>query len=75
MKLILLRQLNSFNIFDATFSMKYIQIIAESLSQHDKKHVVPTSLIGIRVRKRRRRHTREFMAPFDIIVNAISNVP
>jgi hypothetical protein len=27
-------------------------IIAESLSQHDKKHVVPTSLSGIRVEKR-----------------------
>jgi hypothetical protein len=31
-----------------------VKIIAESLSQHDEKHVVPTSLSGIRVRKRRR---------------------
>jgi hypothetical protein len=29
--------------------------IAESLSQHDEKHVVPTPLSGIRVRRRRRR--------------------
>jgi hypothetical protein len=26
-----------------------VKIIAESLSQHDEKHVVPTSLSGIRV--------------------------
>jgi hypothetical protein len=32
-----------------------VKIIAESLSQHDEKHVVPTSLSGIRVGKRRRR--------------------
>jgi hypothetical protein len=29
-----------------------VKIIAESLSQHDKKHFVPTSLSGIRVGKR-----------------------
>jgi hypothetical protein len=28
-----------------------VKIIAESLSQHDKKHVVPTPLSGIRVGK------------------------
>jgi hypothetical protein len=31
-----------------------VKIIAKSLSQHDKKHVVPTSLSGIRVGKRKR---------------------
>jgi hypothetical protein len=31
-----------------------VKIIAESLSQHDEKHVVPTPLSGIRVGKRRR---------------------
>jgi hypothetical protein len=31
-----------------------LKIIAESLSQHDEKHVVPTSLSGIRVGRRRR---------------------
>jgi hypothetical protein len=30
-----------------------VKIIAESLSQHDEKHVVPTSLSGIRVGGRR----------------------
>jgi hypothetical protein len=29
-----------------------VKMIAESLSQHDKKHVVPTPRSGIRVRKR-----------------------
>jgi hypothetical protein len=29
-----------------------IKIIAESVSQYDEKHVVPTPLSGIRVRKR-----------------------
>jgi hypothetical protein len=32
-----------------------VKIIAESLSRHDKKHVVLTSLSGIRVGKRKRR--------------------
>jgi hypothetical protein len=32
-----------------------VKIIAESLSQHDEKHVVPTPLSGIRVGGRRRR--------------------
>jgi hypothetical protein len=31
-----------------------VKIIAESLSQHDEKHVVPTPLSGIRVGGRRR---------------------
>jgi hypothetical protein len=31
------------------------KIIAESLSQHDEKHVVPTPLRGMRVGKRRTR--------------------
>jgi hypothetical protein len=30
-----------------------VKIVAESLSQHDEKHVVPTPLSGIRVGKRR----------------------
>jgi hypothetical protein len=30
-----------------------VKIIAESLSQHDEKHVVPTPLSGIRVGGRR----------------------
>jgi hypothetical protein len=30
-----------------------VKIIAESLSQHDEKHVVPTPLSGIRVGKRK----------------------
>jgi hypothetical protein len=30
-----------------------VKIIAESLSQHDEKHVVPTPLSGIRVGRRR----------------------
>jgi hypothetical protein len=30
-----------------------VKVIAESLQQHDVKHVVPTSLSGIRVEKRR----------------------
>jgi hypothetical protein len=30
-------------------------MIAESISQHDEKHVVPTPLSGIRLGKRRRR--------------------
>jgi hypothetical protein len=30
-----------------------VVIIAESLSQHDEKHVVPTPLSGIRVERRR----------------------
>jgi hypothetical protein len=29
-----------------------VKIIAESLSQHDEKHVVPTPLSGVRVGKR-----------------------
>jgi hypothetical protein len=29
-----------------------VKIIAESLSQHDEKHIVPTPLSGIRVRGR-----------------------
>jgi hypothetical protein len=33
--------------------VSHSRIIAESLSQHDKKHVVPTSLSGIRVGKRK----------------------
>jgi hypothetical protein len=32
---------------------KTVKIIAISLSQHDKKHVVPTSLSGIRVKKKK----------------------
>jgi hypothetical protein len=31
-----------------------VKINAESLSQHDEKHVVPTPLSGIRVGRRRR---------------------
>jgi hypothetical protein len=31
----------------------FIKIIAESLSQHDEKHVVPTPLSGITVGRRR----------------------
>jgi hypothetical protein len=31
-----------------------VKIIAESLSQHDKEHVVPTPLSGIRVGKKNR---------------------
>jgi hypothetical protein len=31
-----------------------VKIIAESLSQHDEKHVIPTPLSGIRVGRRRR---------------------
>jgi hypothetical protein len=31
-----------------------VEIIAESLSQHDEKHVVPTPLSGIWVGKRRK---------------------
>jgi hypothetical protein len=31
-----------------------VKIIAESLSQHDEKHVVPTPLSGIRVGRRRK---------------------
>jgi hypothetical protein len=30
-----------------------VKIIAESLSQHDEKHVVPTPLSGIRVGRRK----------------------
>jgi hypothetical protein len=30
-----------------------VKIVADALSQHDEKHVVPTLLIGIRVGKRR----------------------
>jgi hypothetical protein len=30
-----------------------VKIVAESLSQHDEKHVVPTPLCGIRVGRRR----------------------
>jgi hypothetical protein len=30
-----------------------VKIIAKSFSQHDEKYVVPTSLIGIRVGKRK----------------------
>jgi hypothetical protein len=33
-----------------------VKIIAESLSQHDEKHVVPTPLSGIRVGERRNHH-------------------
>jgi hypothetical protein len=32
------------------------KIIAESLLQHDEKHVVPTAFSGIRVEKKRRIH-------------------
>jgi hypothetical protein len=45
-----------------------VKIIAESLSQHDEKHVVPTPLSGIRVGGRRsfmlypRRDTRGIFA-------------
>jgi hypothetical protein len=35
-----------------------VKIIAKSLSQHDKKYVVPTPLCGIRVRERKRRCRR-----------------
>jgi hypothetical protein len=31
------------------------EIIAESLSQHDEKHVVPTPISGIKVERRRKR--------------------
>jgi hypothetical protein len=30
-----------------------VKIVAESLSQHDEKHVAPTSLSGIRVGERK----------------------
>jgi hypothetical protein len=33
----------------------HVKINAESLSQHDEKHVAPTPLSGIRVGRRRRR--------------------
>jgi hypothetical protein len=32
-----------------------VKIVAESLPQYDEKHVVPTPLIMIKVRKRKRR--------------------
>jgi hypothetical protein len=35
-------------------TINYVKIIAESLSQHDEEHIVPTSLSGIRVGKRRK---------------------
>jgi hypothetical protein len=33
-----------------------VKINAESLSQHDEKHVVPTPLSGLRVGRRRRQN-------------------
>jgi hypothetical protein len=36
-----------------------VKTIAESLSQHDKKHVVPCPLSGIRVRKRKKKQYDE----------------
>jgi hypothetical protein len=39
-------------------SRPVVKIIAESLSQHDEKHVVPTPLSGIRVGGRRRRQKK-----------------
>jgi hypothetical protein len=38
-----------------------VKIIAESLSQHDEKHVVPTPLSRIRVGGRRRGRNREVL--------------
>jgi hypothetical protein len=35
-----------------------VKIIAKSVSQHDKKYVVPTSLSGIRVGRRKRRRSK-----------------
>jgi hypothetical protein len=35
-----------------------VKIIAESLSQHDEKHVVPTPLSGIMVGKRRKTYSQ-----------------
>jgi hypothetical protein len=40
-----------------------VKINAESLSQYDEKHVVPTPLSGIRVGRRRRRHTTHALSP------------
>jgi hypothetical protein len=39
-----------------------VKIIAESLSQHDEKHVVPTPPSGIRVGKRKNRNTTKLHA-------------
>jgi hypothetical protein len=37
-----------------------VKIIAESLSQHDENHVVPTPLSGIGVGGRRRRNKNDY---------------
>jgi hypothetical protein len=44
----------AFAVVSIHSSFKIVNIIAESLSQHDEKHVVPTPLSGIKVGRRRR---------------------
>jgi hypothetical protein len=83
---ILLYPLYSFIIyhplqFQGGLTKPVVKIIAESLSQHDEKHVVPTSLSGIRVGERRFFHnipSWSSMAPqsvrFDVRSRKLSNI-
>jgi hypothetical protein len=50
-----------------------VKIIAESLSQHDEKHVVPTPLSGIRVGGRKIRLHLNFLPSASIYIRLKKN--